>query len=279
MRINAKQLFDNLLGQLTLKETLEEKKAYVYWLLEHFLKLSKSTVLADAVMDIDEHLFDTAIHRLNRQEPIQYVLSEAWFFGRRFTVNSGVLIPRPETELLVEAALPGIKEGGLILDIGTGSGCLAITLALECPGSKVLATDISDQAIAVATANAASLGATVKFIRHDMLHEPLPFRELDLVVSNPPYVMEKEKPHLKENVKHYEPSLALFVPDDDPLQFHRSIAQQGLIALKSGGQLITEINESLSRETEDLFRACGYIDVRTLRDLQDKPRFTAGRRS
>jgi release factor glutamine methyltransferase len=187
-----------------------------------------------------------------------------------------VLIPRPETEFLVEEVLKSTSNTpGKILDIGTGSGCIAITLAKNLPQKTVIAFDISDDALQVASKNAKQLGANVTFHHVDILTSEIDFQELEFIVSNPPYVAASEKHAMNRNVLDHEPHLALFVPDSDPLIFYKVIAQKGLSALKSGGRIVVEINERFGKEVCDIFVQTGFTNARVIKDLQNKDRIVS----
>ena len=267
------------------------------------------------------------MQRLEKGEPVQYIIGVADFFGRQFHVEPGVLIPRPETEELCRWILASDKHGltrtvrksphqsdtkdresslqsdnevrvspsqsdANILDIGTGSGCIAITLALELPDAQVTAWDISHDALRIAAGNAKSLGANVTFKHRDVLdsslftldsslftldsslftlHSSLP--KWDLIVSNPPYICEKEKSAMECNVLEHEPHLALFVPDDDPLLFYRAIAQYAVVALKPQGSLFFEINPLYADDLDRMLRIMSYHDISIRQDQFGKPRF------
>lgn len=230
------------------------------------------------------------IRRLEKSEPVQYVLGEAWFCGRRFTVKPGVLIPRPETEDLaawaVELSAQQAKEQApqadgeapqtpRLLDIGTGSGCLATTLALDIPGAEVEAWDISPDALAIASDNARQLGAHVTFSLRDALHAPADDGVWSLIVSNPPYILERERTTMHRNVTDYEPSLALFVPDDDPLLFYRAIARYALRALRPGGWLLFEANTAFADDVAAMGRQLGFCRVEVRPDRFGRPRDVA----
>lgn len=183
--------------------------------------------------------------RLLQNEPVQYVLGCETFCGRTFKVRPGVLIPRPETAGLIElmASLRDPKKSSAdILDIGTGSGCIAVTSALDIPGADVTAWDIADEALATAAENAKELGAQVRIVRQDALCPPEDNGLWDFVVSNPPYICDRERAEMSRNVLDHEPATALFVPDDDPLKFYRAIARYSRLALRPGGWLLFEIN-------------------------------------
>ena len=217
---------------------------------------------------------DDIVQRLLRFEPLQYIEGKARFLGRDFRVGPGVLIPRPETEELVELMLKETPPGARLLDIGTGSGCIAVTLALEVPGAYVEAWDISPEALAVARANSERWDAKVTFRQQDVLACPKETETaFDVMVSNPPYVTESEEADMSPNVLLYEPAGALFVPDGDPLLFYRHIAQLGLKWLRPGGRLYFEINRTYGREMAALLEGLGYTDIRIEKDLSGNDRF------
>ena len=235
------------------------------------------------------------LQKLLASEPLQYVLGYAEFYGRRFRVTKDVLIPRPETELLVDTVLQKLKSASRdcdgapkILDLCTGSGCIALTLALEPVGAQLTAIDISPAALAIARSQFSaelSQGAEVTFIEADVLdlseeglsgaHSKLALGQFDVIVSNPPYVMEQEKALMRPNVLDHEPALALFVADDDPLIFYRAIAHHASRLLSAHGWGIVEINTLLAEPTAECFRQAGLQDVTILPDLSGKPRFVS----
>ena len=244
------------------------------------------------VPDEDASSAVEAFGRMAAGEPLQYVTGEAFFHGRTFRVTPAVLIPRPETEILCREAvnfMAGFRESSCkeplkVLDLCTGSGCIAWTLALELPGTMVTAVDISDDALTVASSQDFSdeisrTGACApRFTKADVLAGPeafLPYGGCDVLVSNPPYVMDMEKALMRTNVLDHEPHLALFVPDDDPLIFYRAIVRWALAFLRPGGYGIIEINEALGPQTSALFLASGFRDVEIIRDLSDRDRFVS----
>ena len=225
-----------------------------------------------------------AFDRIAAGEPLQYITGKAYFYGREFHVTPDVLIPRPETEILCREVLEtGLndKEGGLkVLDLCTGSGCIAWTLALEIPDAEVTAVDISDGALAVAVsqdfAEEMSCSGTraPRFVKADILQSPEEsFGCYDIIVSNPPYVMESEKTLMRRNVLEHEPHLALFVPDEDPLRFYKAVASWAVSLLAPKGFGVVEINEALGEETAEVFREVGFCNVEVLKDFSDKDRF------
>jgi release factor glutamine methyltransferase len=276
---NSKILFQDFVRQITLKESAEEISGMAYLVFEHVFGISKTDVLSEKLIPTSQadlqRLVET-VKRINQHEPVQYILGEAEFFGRRFKVNPAVLIPRPETEELICEVKSIVRHEASMLDIGTGSGCIAITLALEVPGSKVFATDVSDRALLVSGENSARLGAAVKFLKHDILRERIPFDNLDVVVSNPPYITFDEKEQMRPNVVDFEPHLALFVPENDPLIFYKAITSKAFAALKGGGLLCVEINERFGRDVAKLFFDSGFEKIEIIRDLSGKERMVRG---
>ncbi|MBP3256849.1 MAG: peptide chain release factor N(5)-glutamine methyltransferase [Bacteroidales bacterium] len=222
-----------------------------------------------------------ALERLKKGEPVQYVLGFSEFLGRRFRVSPAVLIPRPETEQLVTVAveiLRGLPRGARVLDLCTGSGCIAWSLTLEVPGTSVVGVDISQEALQVARGQEFPLEAGAQapvFVQADVLAptQPFSFGPFDLIVSNPPYILEREKAWMRPNVLDYEPSLALFVPDSDPLLFYRAVAAWSSRLLVPGGTGLVEINETLGADTAAVFASAGFSPVRQMKDFFDKDRF------
>ena len=221
-----------------------------------------------------EQELEDILLRLSRFEPLQYIEGRAVFLGREFQVAPGVLIPRPETEELVELMLKEIPSDARILDVGTGSGCIAVSLAKELPHASVTAWDVSPEALCVARANACKLQAEVRFVECVVLtYLPDTDERYDVIVSNPPYITESEKCDMEPNVLQWEPSLALFVPDDDPLRFYRRIAALGCTMLNEGGRLYFEINRSMGSGMEEMLIEMDYVNVRVMKDLSQNDRF------
>ena len=226
----------------------------------------------------EERNLEEIITRLQNGEPVQYVLGEADFAGRTFHVEPGVLIPRPETAELcqwIEEEVSSLKadEKKQILDICTGSGCIAITLGLTLPNSEVTGWDISEDALRIAQGNVEMLKAgNVRIEYQDALMLPKTAEAADIIVSNPPYICEKEKADMEKNVLEHEPSIALFVPDEDPLKFYRAIAEYASSALKSEGALYFEINPIYEKETREMLEGLGFKDIETKEDAFGKKR-------
>ena len=215
------------------------------------------------------------IERLRRHEPLQYIVGHALFHGHKFKVNPSVLIPRPETEQLVDLIIDENPASDLhVLDMGTGSGCIAISLARALKFAQVDALDVSRDALVVARENAAALKVKVRFFESDML-APQPAARYDIIVSNPPYVCWSERETMDSNVRDYEPGQALFVPDNDPLLFYKSIAPYAMQSLEPGGRLYLEINQRFGNEVKRLLEGCGLDEVRIIEDSYGKVRFAA----
>ena len=298
--------YEELWHRLTPLYEAGEAKAIVRWVFDVRFGLSWTDILCGKVTELsayDQTELEKIMQRLEKGEPIQYIIGVTDFFGRQFHVAPGVLIPRPETEELCRWILASDKHGltrtfreslhqsdaevrispsqsdANILDIGTGSGCIAITLALELPDAKVTAWDISDDALRIAADNAKSLDANVTFEHRDILdtsltsHLSLFTPQFDLIVSNPPYICEKEKSAMECNVLEHEPHLALFVPDDDPLLFYRAIAQYAVEALKPQGSLFFELNPLYADDLAQELSMMSYHDISIRRDQFSKPRF------
>ena len=226
----------------------------------------------------EERNLEEIIARLQNGEPVQYVLGEADFAGRTFHVEPGVLIPRPETAELcqwIEENVSSLEadERKQILDICTGSGCIAITLGLTIPNSEVTGWDISEDALRIAQGNVEMLKArNVRIEYQDALMLPKTAETADIIVSNPPYICEKEKADMEKNVLEHEPSIALFVPDEEPLKFYRAIAEYASSALKSEGALYFEINPIYEKETREMLEGLGFKDIETKEDAFGKKR-------
>lgn len=244
----------------------------------HRLPVDKDTEISEN----EKQEIDRIVGRLKQSEPIQYILEEAPFYDLTFTVSPAVLIPRPETEELTEHIIRTHPDREIaVLDVGTGSGCIAVTLARHLPEARVTAIDISEEALCIARKNAARHCTGVRFIRTDIL-DPLAAGKIpgkyDLIVSNPPYVLESEKTGMERNVLDYEPGAALFVPDSDPLRFYRAIARLGKQKLNAGGFLYFEINARFGAATATLLEEEGYRPVRLIRDLSGKDRIIEAQR-
>ena len=225
--------------------------------------------------DFAQERITDIISRLRRHEPLQYIVGSARFHGHRFKVTPAVLIPRPETEQLIDMIVDENPASDLrVLDMGTGSGCIAISLARALKFAQVDALDVSRDALAVARENAALLKVKVRFFESDML-SPQPPARYDIIVSNPPYVCWSERELMECNVLDYEPGQALFVPDNDPLLFYKAIAAYAAQSLERGGRLYLEINQRFGNEVKRLLEGNGFDEVRVIEDSYGKTRFAA----
>jgi release factor glutamine methyltransferase len=251
----------------------EEVNNFFYRLVEHYLGLDRFILVMDPGYRIaknEEQPLFLALARLKEEYPIQYILGTAYFMDMEFHVNDQVLIPRPETEELVRwilADLPHMPDSPAILDVGTGSGCIAVSLAKYWPAARVTALDISPAAIITARKNAARHVVNIDFVQADILTNYSSVTKWDIIVSNPPYVRESEKEDMRNNVKRYEPASALFVPDDSPLLFYEHITRFASRALKAGGTLYLEVNQYLGTDTLNLLRAQNFLEIKLRKDM------------
>lgn len=249
----------------------EEAAAIAHEVLQEITGMSRLQRLSDKDVPLNsgqEARYTVLESMLLSGTPMQYALGYEIFLGRRFEVNGAVLIPRPETEELVQW-ITQEPAPHTILDIGTGSGCIAISLSLAFPGSEITGIDISNEALEVANRNAGALGASVTFREVDFLDQDardgLP--GFDIIVSNPPYIPAQERATLHTNVREFEPAAALFVPDEDPLLFYNAIAAFGITHLTDGGRIFCELHRDYAEETGHMFRDSGYTDVTLRKDL------------
>lgn len=262
----------SLSGQLT-SYSKEEAENLVFWLFETHLGVKRADLQLTIPTAVDREPLLADFERLLTGEPIQYILGEAPFYGRNFGVTRDTLIPRNETEELVHLILKENPKSGLrVLDLGTGTGCIPITLALELQDPEVYALDISAAALGVARKNALQLSAKVEFLERDLLGDIPNLAFFDVLVSNPPYVPLRDQGEMQVNVLNFEPHLALFVPDEDPLVFYRAIGVWGQQLLKQGGKLYLEIYENLADELVQLLLSQGYEQLRVHQDLNGKNR-------
>lgn len=297
--------YNQLWKRLTAIYNEREAQAIVRTVLDALFGMSLTDICLGKVTQLsadDTTRLEKIMQRLEKSEPVQYVLGSEWFAGRLFDVAPGVLIPRPETEDLVKWTCDEAKEKAKednskeergkeekevskkgeeaphpsILDIGTGSGCIAITVALALPQARVTAWDISTDALAIAAGNAHRLGASVRFEHQDALSAPDDEERWDVIVSNPPYICDRERADMSDNVLSYEPELALFVPDSDPLLFYRAIARYASKALKPGGRLLFETNTAYAHEVTQTMANEGFTAIEVRNDCFGKPRMVKG---
>jgi release factor glutamine methyltransferase len=245
----------------------------LYKMVIEFISKKNNTLVLDLIQE-EQEAFNNYINQLKKGIPIQYVLGEADFYQLKFKVNEHVLIPRPETEELVYLILQDAKinQPKSIIDIGTGSGCIPITLKKHLPNTAINAIDVSENAIAVAKENALKNKVEIDFTIADALHlEPKNFQKFDVIVSNPPYIALSEMEDMEANVTKHEPHLALFVEDENPLIFYQKIADFALTNLQQNGVLYFEINQALAQETQELLEQIGFI-TEIIKDINQNDR-------
>lgn len=267
-------LYHRICRELSRRMDAGEAQAEAFALLEDLFDVRRTDVLMGRrlhVDDAEDERLQRAIEALDAGSPLQYATGRALFCGRYFRVDGNVLIPRPETELLVRLVVGCCPEH--VLDCGTGSGCIAVSVALELPSARVEAWDISPSALAVARGNAEVLGAKVDFRECDMLQPPCADGEqYDVIVSNPPYICRSESAEMEAHVTEFEPHLALFVPDDDPLRFYVALANLGLSRLRRGGTLLLECNRRYADAVSSMLTAAGYVRCEVIPDCFGAPR-------
>ena len=253
----------------------EEARSLGNELLTHFINDYKIKRITDSEMTVDDDVLSSindAFQQLMNSEPLQYILGQAQFYGEVYLVDRNVLIPRQETEELVNWILDELESEKRVLDIGTGSGCIAISLKLNGNNAIVHALDVSERALEIASENANKLNAEVRFINDDILHPTLQYEEYDVIVSNPPYVLNSEKELMHTNVVENEPHLALFVQDENPLVFYQAIIAFAKQHLKENGKLFFEINESKGKDIRELLEEAGYTEIEIRKDINGKDR-------
>lgn len=275
----TKELYRNFLIQLQNIYSLDEATSISEWVFEKVASLKRSDIIRNPNQEVaaaTEKKIQDTLYELLMHKPVQYILEEAWFYGMKFKVNNQVLIPRPETEELVEQLIADRKSkltDPAILDIGTGSGCIPVAIKKHLPASRLTSIDVSEGALALAAENAATHNTSINFLQFDFLaaqHWPkLPI--FDLIISNPPYIPQNEKEKLAKNVTGFEPHLALFVPDNSPLLFYEKIAAFGKDHLLPNGKIYLETHEDLAQQSAALFRGY-YQTVVVKKDLYGKER-------
>ena len=285
--MNLRELINKGIETISVSFPDREAREMVMLYLEDVHGIRKLTHILEPSYEVSDavaQVASAAFERMASGEPIQYIIGKAHFYGREFNVSPSVLIPRPETEVLCRDVVNHRPDSPCpkILDMCTGSGCIAWTLALELAGADVAAVDISDGALTVASSQefaqemAQTGAAAPHFMKSDVLGEipsELEPSSFDVIVSNPPYVMDSEKALMRANVLEHEPHLALFVSDDDPLLFYRAVARWASVLLVPGGFGMVEINEALGQQTADVFRQSGFCNVAVVQDLNDRDRF------
>ena len=278
--MTIKKQYHLFLQQLKAIYTLNEATIITDWAFESIAGIQRFDVVKDPEKLVSAAIceqLDIALAALILHKPIQYVTGEAWFYNLKLQVNEHVLIPRPETEELVKLLIDGVIKRSIpspaVLDIGTGSGCIAIAIKKNLLAAAVTAIDVSKEALYVAAINAATLETEIKFLKVDFLQESewTNLQKFDMIISNPPYIPIKEKANLDKNVTDYEPHQALFVPDKTPLLFYEKIAAFGIKHLNPNGQIFMETHEELANETAELFKE-NYKTVAIIKDIFGKER-------
>ena len=283
MKTSSKHLFTKISNQLSDYHEHGEAQNLAFIILEKLANSSRSDILIDKKIDLteaQENQLNDWLERLSRQEPIQHIIGHAWFYGYKFSVTKNTLIPRPETEELVDLI---VRENDLespnILDVGTGTGIIPISLKIQIPKVKVEGWDISEKALEIAKKNAIQLNAEVDFSKVDILNPIETDQKWDVIVSNPPYITELEKVEMEKNVLNFDPHLALFVTDSDPLLFYRAITLFAKNHLNPKGKLYFEINEKFGLETKNLVAELSFDSVEVIKDMNGKDRIVKGIKS
>jgi release factor glutamine methyltransferase len=276
--MTLKEVYRKILEQAQSIYPLGEATTMTDWIFENVASIQRSDVVKTPNLELSQSILaelDNRLHQLLLHRPIQYILGEAWFYDMKLKVDENVLIPRPETEELVSMIITNHDETLVqILDIGTGSGCIPIALKKHLPGATITSIDVSEGAILLAKENAGTQETSIEFIHSDFLDEAtwVNFPAFDVIVSNPPYIPVKEKEKMDKHVTAFEPHLALFVPDNDPLLFYRKIAIFGKLHLNANGKIYLETHEDYAKETAALFMSLGYEQVIIKEDIFGKER-------
>ncbi len=270
-RISSKELVGQIMTSLLHLYSENEAKSMAYRCLDLGWDCSATDILMEKPVEISDK-WEAKLGRLHSGEPLQYVMGFEFFRDRKFMVSPATLIPRPETEELVIKILPLIEKQHRVLDVGTGSGCIAVSLAIETDAS-IFAWDISVSALDIAKSNASLLSAPLSFQVQDVFEWEQTSDVWDFIVSNPPYVLDQEKMEMSPNVLDFEPHLALFVPDLDPLKFYQTLGDFAWSRLNPGGWLAVEINRAYGLETEKLFRQIGFSTTELHQDFKGNDRF------
>jgi release factor glutamine methyltransferase len=276
--ISSPILIQQITDSISAHYEASEARAIAFRCLDLGWNLSSMDIVLKKEVDLPAD-WPLRMARLAAGEPLQYVMGKTYFRDHLFSVNSDTLIPRPETEELVDLVLRHAPKNASVLDVGTGSGCIPISLKLERPSLKVEAWDISVGALDVARQNALLLGASVEFKQQDIFSWPSAKGSWDVIVSNPPYVTEDEKKEMANHVLDYEPHLALFVPTDDALRFYDALADFAMARLTPGGYLCLEINQHFGTQTVELLFSKGFQEVKVLKDFKENDRMIVAQKS
>ena len=280
--MNSRQYRTFFIQELTALYGVDEAESFFYLILENKQQLRAIDLALNPNLEFSEAelvIWNGLLEQLKKEIPVQYLLGSTSFYGLEFTVNENVLIPRSETEELVDWIINENSKTDTplkILDIGTGSGCIAISLAKNIGDAQVFAIDVSKEALATAKINAQNNGVNIQFIEQDILETEDLAQQSDIIVSNPPYVRNLEKEEIKNNVLEYEPHLALFVADDNALVFYRKIAELAQKNLSPKGKLYFEINQYLGKEMADLLQELGFKNIELRKDIYGNDRMIFG---
>ncbi len=270
--MRSKDLLNRIATELSTVYDREESMAIARFVSDYMVE--SKMLNPDAEVEQSEKIWlEEVLSRLKKSEPVQYVLGFAYFMGNRYVVNKDVLIPRPETEELLELVYKKSERGSFTaIDIGTGSGCIAVELSKKYPKARVYAVDVSERALAVASENSKNQNVQINFVSDDILHPAMEkYPTFDLIVSNPPYVAIDEKEFMHANVINYEPHLALFA--SNPLEFYEAIARFAEKKLKSEGKIFLEINPVYAESTLEIYQRTGFSDIELVKDITGKQRF------
>jgi len=280
---STKKLIQFVRDSLSIDSSDEEIDSLVLLTVEHLFEIDRNDIIQDRSVNLSSSelkKLNKFIARLNENEPIQYIIGEAHFYGRDFIVNPSVLIPRQETEELVQLIIEENRgKKARFVDVGTGTGCIPISIKRELPESKAFAIDFDPRVIKTAKQNAQRHSTEIEFMLMDIIKEKMPLKSLDFVVSNPPYVTYSDREFMKANVINYEPVTALYVKNEDPLLFYRRIAEQAIECLKPNGKIYFETNEKYAEDVKLLLEAMEYVEGVVIKDLSGKDRIVHARYS
>ena len=270
--MRSKDLLNRIATELSTVYDREESMAIARFVSDYMVE-SKMLNPDAEVEQTEETWLEEVLSRLKKSEPVQYVLGFAYFIGNRYVVNKDVLIPRPETEELLELVYKKSERGSFTaIDIGTGSGCIAVELSKKYPKARVYAVDVSERALAVASENSKNQNVQINFVSDDILHPAMEkYPTFDLIVSNPPYIASEEKEFMHANVLNFEPHLALFA--SNPLEFYEAIVRFAEKKLKSDGKIFLEINPVYAESTLEIYQRTGFSDIELVKDITGKQRF------
>lgn len=281
--MNSLDLFKAIVETLKEYYPANEAREFAFIIIEHLFQIKKTHLISNPQIDVNDNnqlLIRNFIERLKCNEPIQYITGEAFFLNNKFITTPDVLIPRGETEelVLIIQDLFNNQTNLNIIDVCTGSGCIAVSIKQLFPSANVTGIDISEKALSIAKQNADLNNVNVSWLQLDLLKDEIAFSDIDIIVSNPPYVLNNEKKNMERNVLDYEPHIALFVPDENPLIFYETITRNFQNSLKNGGLIAFEINEQFAKETSMVLYKYDFENIETIKDIHSKDRFVIGRK-